>query len=214
MMTPYALAPYKMPRQRFTEDTQLSKGCHRMVRERGVLMSSQGHHRQLPYFPSILQDLPDAAAKIRGGADYPSISGDVSFYQTPVGVLVSVQIRGLPQAEEACRSSFFAFHIHAGSSCSGNAEDGFANTLTHYNPEHCPHPAHAGDLPPLLGNHGLAFSVFLSDRFSVHEIIGRAVVIHQRPDDFSTQPSGNAGTKIACGEIRRLSRRNRSPLES
>ena len=39
--------------------------------------------------------------------------------------------------------------------------------------------------------------------FSVDEIIGRTVVIHSDPDDFSTQPAGNAGRKIACGVIRR-----------
>jgi len=43
----------------------------------------------------------------------------------------------------------------------------------------------------------------LSDRFCVKEIIGRTVIIHSSPDDFYTQPSGNAGTKIACGVIQK-----------
>ena len=43
----------------------------------------------------------------------------------------------------------------------------------------------------------------LTDRFSVAEVIGRTLVIHSDPDDFRTQPSGNAGTKIACGVIRK-----------
>jgi len=42
-----------------------------------------------------------------------------------------------------------------------------------------------------------------TDRFSVDEIIGRTVVIHSDPDDFLSQPAGNAGKKIACGEIRK-----------
>ena len=42
-----------------------------------------------------------------------------------------------------------------------------------------------------------------TDRFSVNEIIGRTVVIHSDPDDFHTQPAGNAGKKIACGVIQR-----------
>ena len=65
------------------------------------------------------------------------------------------------------------------------------------------HPYHAGDLPPLFGSGGVAVSVFLTDRFHLEDIIGKTVIIHSSPDDFTTQPSGNAGAKIACGEIKR-----------
>ena len=57
-------------------------------------------------------------------------------------------------------------------------------------------------MPPLFGCNGAAFSVFLTDRITVNEIIGKTVIIHSDPDDFTSQPSGNAGTKIACGVIR------------
>ena len=43
----------------------------------------------------------------------------------------------------------------------------------------------------------------LTNRFAVKDIIGRTVVIHDKPDDFTTQPSGGSGVKIACGEIKR-----------
>ena len=43
----------------------------------------------------------------------------------------------------------------------------------------------------------------LTDRFSVSDILGRTLVIHISPDDFTTQPSGNSGKKIACGQILR-----------
>ena len=59
-------------------------------------------------------------------------------------------------------------------------------------------------MPPLFGNSGRAWMVFLTDRISVDEIIGKTVVIHSNPDDFVTRPSGNSGVKIACGEIVRL----------
>lgn len=134
------------------------------------------------------------------------ISGCVSFFQTAVGVLVSAQITGLPSGESTCKKQFFAFHIHGGSVC--DPADAFSETQAHYNPEGCAHPDHAGDLLPLLGNHGYAFEVFLTDRFSVDEIVGKTIVIHRNPDDFTTQPSGNAGTKIACGEIVRTQRRS------
>ena len=144
---------------------------------------------------------PDAQAWIRGSACYPGLSGHVRFYQTGRGVLVYAEVFGLPETVEHCNNGFFAFHIHGGDSCTGNREDPFANAQTHYNPEDRPHPAHAGDLPPLLGNRGYALQVFLTDRFTVREIIGRTVIIHAGPDDFSTQPGGGAGDKIACGEI-------------
>ena len=43
-----------------------------------------------------------------------------------------------------------------------------------------------------------------TDRFTVDDAIGKTVVIHSEPDDFRTQPSGNAGTKIACGVITKV----------
>lgn len=41
----------------------------------------------------------------------------------------------------------------------------------------------------------------MTDRFTIDETIGKTVIIHAKPDDFVTQPSGNAGEKIACGVI-------------
>jgi len=48
---------------------------------------------------------------------------------------------------------------------------------------------------------GNAYLAVKTDRFTVHDIIGKTVVIHSNPDDFHTQPAGNAGKKIACGVI-------------
>lgn len=44
--------------------------------------------------------------------------------------------------------------------------------------------------------------MFMTDRFTVNEVIGKTVIIHLHPDDFATQPSGNSGEKIACGVIK------------
>lgn len=158
--------------------------------------------QELPFFTKVLQLPPTATALIEGSTRYPDISGEVYFYQTPKGVLVAAQVFGLPDADEACKASVFAFHIHAGESCTGNADDPFADTMTHYNPHNCPHPAHAGDLLPLWSNRSAAFEVFLTDRFTVAEVMGKTVVVHANFDDFSSQPAGNAGEKIACGVIR------------
>lgn len=149
---------------------------------------------------------PDAVAIMAGSESYPDINGTVSFYQTINGVLVWAEIFGLPYTDSQCAKDIFGFHIHSGESCTGTPDDPFADALTHYDPDSCPHPAHAGDLPPLFGNRGLAFSAFLTDRFTVSEIIGRTVIIHSGIDDFSSQPAGNAGQKIACGAIRQIAR--------
>ena len=155
-----------------------------------------------PDFSALLRRRPAAYAKIRGSGNYPSINGIVKFYPTRHGTVVSAQIAGLPAPAAMCESPIFAFHIHAGGSCTGNVENPFADADGHYNPHDCPHPYHAGDMPPLFGADGMAFSTFLSNRFGVREIIGKTVIIHAHPDDFHTQPSGNAGEMIACGEIK------------
>jgi Cu-Zn family superoxide dismutase len=42
---------------------------------------------------------------------------------------------------------------------------------------------------------------FYDKRFSLQDILGRSVIIHNQPDDFTTQPSGNSGAMIGCGVI-------------
>lgn len=88
-----------------------------------------------------------------------------------------------------------------GTSCTGNLDDEFADAKTHYNPTNCPHPYHAGDLPPLIENNGYSYMSVLINKFKIEDIIGKVIIIHDMPDDFKTQPSGNSGTKIACGKI-------------
>lgn len=151
----------------------------------------------------LMYNNPDAAAQVRGSDSYPKINGEVLFYQIADGVIVLADITGLPDSGgEICDGRVFGFHIHEGTMCSGNGQDPFADAGMHYNPDGCEHPYHAGDMPPLFGNGGDALSVFFTDRFSVKDVIGRTVIIHDMPDDFKTQPSGDSGTKIACGQIK------------
>lgn len=145
------------------------------------------------------QGQPRAIAWIQGNASQPQLSGAVKFYQTPYGgVLVEAEIFGLPNINTPGSSDYYAMHIHE----SGNCARPFDQTGNHYNPTNMPHPQHAGDMPPLLGNQGYAYQVFYDKRFSIDEIIGRSVIIHSHADDFMTQPSGNSGDKIGCGTIR------------
>lgn len=164
----------------------------------------------------IAKNMPEAYAKIKGNSSYPDIEGTVSFYDFYGGTMVVAEIYGLPDGknpknenqtdkkqsvENAVNGNFHGFHIHAGGSCSGTPEEPFKNADGHYNPKNTAHPNHAGDLPPLLANDGVAFSAVYTDRFHPEEVVGRTVIIHENPDDFMTQPSGNAGAMIACGEI-------------
>lgn len=153
-------------------------------------------------FVHILSKPPHAIARIKGSDDYPEILGITRFFQTNCGVLVATEATGLPYLPGSCEHFVFAFHIHEGDSCTGNSDDMFANARMHYNPAECPHPRHAGDLPPLFSNEGYALSIFLTNRFTVEEIIGRTIIIHASPDDFKTQPAGNAGERIGCGIIK------------
>ena len=138
-----------------------------------------------------------ATAYIRGGKDAPHLLGKVEFLQKRNGVLVTADISGLPKN----KTGFYGFHVHRGRSCAGRD---FSESGEHYNPGMRPYPLHAGVMPPLLSyGNGNAYLSIMTDRFTVKDIIGRTVVIHNGVDDFISQPSGNAGKKIACGEIRR-----------
>ena len=128
-----------------------------------------------------------AKANIKGGKKYPKIDGTVNFRETKNGVIVTAKINNLPQSKDKCKGRFFGFHIHEGTSCTGNLEDEFANAKSHLNPTNCPHPFHIGDLPPLIENNGFAYMSVLINKFKIKDIVGRVIIIHDMPDDFTTR---------------------------
>lgn len=146
-----------------------------------------------------------AVAKISGGELYPDIYGEVQFNQLRDVVEITANIFNLPpfMRGDGPAVSPFGFHIHDGGSCAyGTGEMPFPETGLHYNPDGRPHGDHAGDMPSLFPTKtGRVYMSFIDDRFTVGEIIGKTVVIHQSPDDYITQPAGGSGTKIACGVI-------------
>jgi Cu-Zn family superoxide dismutase len=162
-----------------------------------MMFSTQGLRE---YARIILNTSPAARATVRGDEEHRRLHGAVSFYPVKGGTLVAAEIYGLPNKPV---DGVFGFHIHEGTACKGTKEDPFSMTGGHYNPTKAPHPLHAGDMPPLFGNDGYAYMSFFTNRFTVEEIIGRTVIIHNGPDDFTTQPSGASGKKIACGEIKK-----------
>lgn len=150
-------------------------------------------------FLQILENMaPKAVAWVRGGTMAPQLSGLVKFYETPYGgVLIEAEVFGLPNISMPSSSNYYGMHIHAGTSCAND----FSLTDGHYNPTWKRHPNHAGDLIPLLGNQGYAWTAFYDKRFTIPEIMGKTVVIHRFPDDFMSQPAGNTGAQIGCGVI-------------
>src|SRR3954465_1588538 len=131
--------------------------------------------------------------------------GEATFEQIgddKVHVLVNVQ--GLNPNQE------HGFHIHEVGDCSSG--DGMS-TKGHFNPGGKPHgnassgEHHAGDLPALQadksGHAKLDVTVSgISVAPGPASIVGRGLIVHADPDDYKTQPTGNAGARIACGVIK------------
>lgn len=125
------------------------------------------------------------------------------------GVQVTVKVEGLPAGDHG-------IHIHTVGKCEGPA---FTSAGGHFNPTGAhhgmnnpidPHP-HLGDLPNLtVGANGkgsatiIAKGVTLADGTnSLFHDGGTALVIHAKPDDYMSDPSGNSGDRIACGVIQK-----------
>jgi len=134
-----------------------------------------------------------------------NVRGTVNFAQSGSKVRVSANITGLrPNGE-------FGFHIHEAGDCSSG--DGMS-AKGHFNPRGKPHgnPAgserHAGDLPMLKADASgnASFSADL-DIITVApgptSVVDRGLIVHVQPDDFKTQPTGNAGARSACAVIQR-----------
>lgn len=166
--------------------------------------------RNKNYFSNmILARKPYAKADISGGSLAPDITGTVDFYAAHNGTLVVAELYNLPKAVTPTSGSApvnpFGFHIHEGNTCEqGDRADPFQAAKGHYNPTNMPHPLHAGDMPVLFGNNGYAFMAFYTDRFTPGQVVGRTVIIHQNPDDYRSQPAGNAGKRLACGVIKKV----------
>lgn len=144
------------------------------------------------------KDYFSAIAKVEGNAEAPGLHGNVWFFDTPDGVRVNAQIYDLPPNE----TGFYGFHVHEVGDCS--APD-FSSAKGHYNPTGAPHPKHAGDFPMLLATSANdAWLSFITTRFTVRDVIGRAVIIHSGRDDYTSQPAGDSGPRIGCGAIQPL----------
>ncbi|MHC1681779.1 MAG: superoxide dismutase family protein [Clostridiaceae bacterium] len=147
-----------------------------------------------------------AVANVKGGPLAPNLKGTVFFVDVPNGTNVFVEIDGLPDYKPSTSWSTqigpHGFHIHEMGSCEvGDKKDPFSMAGGHYNPDDQPHGNHAGDFPVLFSNGGISKMVFFTNKLKVKDIIGKAIVIHEGPDDYKTQPAGGSGKRLGCGVI-------------
>lgn len=132
-----------------------------------------------------------------------NVAGTVTFRQSGDKLMVYADITGLAPGAHG-------FHIHEKGDCSaadGTSAGGHFNPTAkaHGYPLHAQH--HAGDLPQLAANaKGNAWVEVTVDGLSIggggaNDIVGKAVVVHAGPDDFTSQPAGNSGPRVACGVV-------------
>ncbi len=132
-----------------------------------------------------------------------SVTGEVNFVQQGEKVRVSGEIRGLKANAE------HGFHVHDKGDCSsgdGMSTGGHFNPLGHAHGAHGMGQHHVGDLPSLKADaSGIARFNFESTSLAVGsgkaDVVGRGLIVHRDPDDYKTQPTGNAGPRLACAVI-------------
>ena len=153
---------------------------------------------------SIPADAPRANASLQPTKG-STVHGTVNFVQIGDKVRVTAKVTGLKPNSE------FGFHILEAGDCSSG--DGMS-TKGHFNPygkahAHAGTPErHAGDLTSLKSDGGGDANLTVDlDVITVAagpaSIVGRGLIVHAQPDDFKTQPTGNAGARSACAVIQR-----------
>jgi len=157
-----------------------------------------------PIPPPLPASMPAAASVNLQSRSNSQVGGALSLTAAEGGVLVSGRVTGLaPDSEHG-------FHVHETGDCS--APDG-TSAGAHFNPTGDRHgnpaslPRHVGDLPNIRADGtGVATvemrvtGVTLGDG-SPTDIARRAIVVHAKPDDYTSQPAGDAGDRLACGVI-------------
>ena len=153
---------------------------------------------------SVPPDAPRATASLQPTRGNQT-SGTVRFVQSGGKVRVNAVVVGLKPGRE------HGFHVHEAGDCGSG--DGMS-AKGHFNPHAKPHAhhgtaeRHAGDMPNLRADaNGRAEASFELDVISVApgpaSVVGRGLIVHADPDDYRTQPTGNAGARMACSVIQR-----------
>lgn len=139
-----------------------------------------------------------ARALIRGAGAWAGVKGLATFRQCHRGVLVTVEVEGLPQYQG---ERWFLVNIRRGQRCSQPLLPEASEFPGRPQQEKTPGQTLRREFPLLLDCGGVAFSSFLTDAFRVEQIIGRRLVVQTRREEDSPGPEAQAGELLACGEI-------------
>jgi Cu-Zn family superoxide dismutase len=137
---------------------------------------------------------PEAKATLRDSAGKEL--GTLALAETARGIQLTGTLNGLPDGDHA-------IHIHTVGRCGPT----FEAAGEHWNPTNRDHGRHFGDLPNVTVREGKAEVNGTTPGGTVRgeqallDADGSAVIVHANPDDYQTQPSGNAGGRIACGVV-------------
>jgi len=147
---------------------------------------------------------PATASATLVAASDSHVSGTLTFTASENGVLITGRIAGVEP------SSTHGFHIHEKGDCSApdaTSAGGHFNPHAHAHGQAGQGEHHAGDIPNLVADAegNIAVDVAVSGVSlrdgGIGDIAGRAIVLHAAPDDYTSQPAGNSGARIACGVI-------------
>ena len=148
--------------------------------------------------PVYAADEPTKAIAVLSSASGSKVTGTVTFTMSGDGVKVVADIAGLTPGKHG-------FHVHEFGDCS--APDA-TSAGSHFNPTNDPHAGHDADKRHMgdLGNieadaAGKARVDVTDKKIKLDAIIGKAVIVHEKADDLKTQPTGDAGGRVACGVI-------------
>jgi Cu-Zn family superoxide dismutase len=147
---------------------------------------------------------PSAQVTLQAAND-PDFSGTVTFTQEGSAVRIVADLAGVDGG-----AAKHGFHLHEHGTC--EAHDGFKSAGGHWNPANTPHACppepnrHAGDLGNIeVGVDGAAHYETIVEGLTVtggdRPVSGRALILHAGEDDCTTQPTGDAGDRLACGVI-------------
>ena len=153
---------------------------------------------------TVPSDAPKASATLEPTKG-STVRGTVSFVQLGDRVRFTANVTGLrPNGE-------FGFHVHEAGDCSsgdGMSAKGHFNPLAKPHGHHTTMERHAGDMPNLQsdasGNAKLTADLdVITVAAGPTSIVGRGLIVHVQPDDYKSQPVGNAGARSACAVIQR-----------
>jgi Cu-Zn family superoxide dismutase len=153
----------------------------------------------------VKEAMPKSVSFVLESKSESTATGKVEFSENNGKVELEVKLIGLTPGEHA-------IHIHEKADCS--SADG-KSAGGHWNPTMAPHGKwgaaegyHKGDIGNIIANeNGEASLSMATDEWCIgcgddtKDILGKAIIVHQGTDDFTTQPTGNAGGRVSCGGI-------------